>query len=174
MIRPSKVRKQYTCDKCGYVQSKWFGKCPKCHEFCTPIESDASPKKYKRLQSKTPLKTKTPLKAKTPFKPKSVKVMSKESYSIFTDDLYHCIITGDPGRGLYGVHIHHIFGGANKENSEKFGFLIPLRCDWHDMAEYGIHFDRNLDLYYKRLCEDYWLECIGSKEDFIQTFGQWW
>ncbi len=100
--------------------------------------------------------------------------MSKESYSIFTDDLYHCIITGDPGQGLYGVHVHHIFGGANKQNSERYGFLIPLRCDWHDMADYGIHFDKEFDLKYKRLCEEYWIENIGTQEEFIETFGMWW
>lgn len=174
MIRSRKLQKQYTCNKCGHKESKWFGKCPKCLEFCIATESEPEPKKYKRLQSTTPLKTKIPLRSKTPLKPKSAKVMSKDSYSIFTDDLYRCIITGDYGKGLYGVHIHHIFGGANKTNSERFGFLIPLRCDWHDMADYGIHFDRNLDLHYKRLCEEYWLEYIGSKGDFIDTFGQWW
>ena len=143
------------------------------------------------------LKQKTPLRAKTYLKPKkslrdsyAEKIKSGEKkvkktyqkpykpsfkyFSIFTDDLSTCHITGDTKSRGADIHIHHIFGAANKTNSEKFGFIVPLRADWHDMADYGIHFDRDLDLYYKRECQKYWLKHYGSKEEFIAVFGKWW
>ncbi len=81
-----------------------------------------------------------------------------------------CYITGEHSN----VHVHHIFGAANKENSEKYGFLLPLRADWHDMADYGIHFSRKLDLKYKCKCQEYWLQHYGTEQEFIDTFGKWW
>ena len=138
---------------------------------------------HSSLKRKTSLKAKTPLKAKAPIrakksidrrvaKPKTNKPY-KPSYdykSIFTNDLKKCYITGT--RGM--VHVHHIFGASNKANSEKYHFLIPLRADWHDMADYGVHFNKELDLKFKRKCQEYWLENYGSKEEFIKIFGMWW
>lgn len=90
--------------------------------------------------------------------------------SIITSELFRCHITGD----TQGIHIHHIFGASNKANSEKYGFVVPLRSDWHNMADYGIHFDKGLNLKYKRICQEYWLEHYGTKEEFINLFGKWW
>lgn len=144
-------------------------------------------KEYKPLKTKQRLQTRTTLKIKTNmrtvygervkngekkkynYKPKPVK--SKEQYKSFlTNDLYHCYITGDGEN----VHIHHIFGASNKTNSEIYGFIVPLRADWHNMADYGIHFNRELELKFKRLCQEYWLQNYGTKEEFIKLFGKWW
>jgi hypothetical protein len=151
---------------------------------------------YSTLKRKTPLRAKAPLRAKkglntykplragasTASKPKKSgeKKQRQAAYkpvypyaSIFTADLKTCYITGS-NKDSADIHVHHIFGGANKANSEKYHFLIPLRADWHDMADYGIHFNRELDLKIKRFCQDYWLEHYGTKEEFIVTFSKWW
>lgn len=150
----------------------------------------------------TTLKTKTPLKAKTglkTYKPLKAKQSLRDSYaakvkagvkkpeksyqkgykpkykyhSVFTDDLNTCIITG-VSKDYADIHLHHIYGAANKANSELYGFIIPLRADWHDLAVYSIHQDRNLELYWRRKCQDYWLEHYGTQEEFINVFGRWW
>lgn len=149
------------------------------------------------LKQKTPLRAKTRLKSKSCLKAKkslrdsynekvlagvAKKPVKKQSAykpkykyeSIFTDDLTKCVITGSTKASGADIHIHHVFGGANKANSEKYHFLIPLRADWHDMADYGIHFDREFDLKIKRLCQEYWLANYGTKEQFIKIFGKWW
>lgn len=143
------------------------------------------------LKSKTPLKAKTTLKAKQSLRDsyaakvkagiKKPKKTYQKSYrpkykyrSIFTNDLDTCIMTGDTKAAGADIHIHHIFGGARKAASEKYGFIIPLRADWHDLASYSIHQDRQLDLEYKRACEVFWEEEIGTKEEFIAEFGKWW
>ena len=149
------------------------------------------------LKQKTPLKTNTRLQAKTSLKAKKslrdsyaekVKAGIKKPksnrakayrpkykyFSIFTSDLDTCYVTGDTKAAGADIHVHHIFGAANKANSEKYGFIIPLRADWHDLASYSIHQDRIFELEIKHKCQDYWLANYGTKEEFINVFGKWW
>lgn len=89
--------------------------------------------------------------------------------SVLTDDLRHCIITGSPR-----VHIHHVFGGSNRKLSEEDGFIIPLKPELHNLSDFGIHFNREMDLNYKRLCQNYFEQNIGTREQFISRYGKSW
>ena len=66
----------------------------------------------------------------------------KKLFSVLTNDLQHCCICGS-----YNVAIHHVFGGANRKLSEKYGFLVPLEPRWHNMSVDGVHFNRELDYF---------------------------
>lgn len=68
--------------------------------------------------------------------------------SILQDEK-ECFITG----ATEGLHCHHIFGGANRRISEENGFKIYLRADYHNMSDYGVHFNKQLDLALKRACQ---------------------
>ncbi len=111
-------------------------------------------------------------KSQKPYKPKY------PYESIFTDDLSRCFITGYADGYVDGVyhkiHVHHIFGASNKANSEKYHFLLPLRDDYHELSPYSIHRNRDFELTIKRFCQEYWLFCYGTKEEFISVFGKWW
>lgn len=153
-------------------------------------------KSYKPLQRRTALKAKTGLKSNSSLKAKRslsdsyvAKIKSgkkkvkttqkayKPKYkyrSVFTDDLDTCVITGCHKSEYVNIEIHHIFGAANKTNSEYYGFIIPLRDDWHRLAVYSIHQDRNLELYWRRKCQQYWLDNYGTQAEFIEIFGRWW
>ena len=149
----------------------------------TPLKAKSGLKTYNTLKTNSTLKAKKSLKesysekvkrgTKKPKVKFTIYVPTYPYESIFTKDLSTCIITGS-NKDNADIHVHHIFGGANKANSEKYHFLIPLRSDWHDMADYGIHFNRKLDLKYKRKCQEYWLKHIGTKEEFIAVFSMWW
>ncbi len=149
----------------------------------TPLRSKSTLKAKKGLANNTALKSNVSLRTSYTVKVKSgekkVKkqvVIYKPKYkyrSIFTDDLNTCYITGSRKDGGADIHVHHIFGGANKANSEKYGFLVPLRADWHDMADYGIHFNKELRLKFMRLCQEYYLKHYGTKDQFIKEFGKW-
>lgn len=91
----------------------------------------------------------------------------KKLHSVLTDDLHHCIITGD-----CNVAIHHVFNGPNWSLSEKYGFLVPLRPDWHNMASYSVHMDQVFDESLKRKAQKYYEEHYGSREDFRREFGK--
>lgn len=68
--------------------------------------------------------------------------------SILQDDR-ECFITGS----TEGLHEHHIFGGANRQISEENGFKVYLRADYHNMSDYGVHFNKKLDKALKRACQ---------------------
>ena len=91
----------------------------------------------------------------------------KKLFSVLTSDLEHCYITGDTN-----IAIHHVFGASNRKRSEHYGFLLPLRPDWHNMREYGVHFNRELDLKFKRMAQTYYEENIGTRQVFIAEFGK--
>lgn len=97
-------------------------------------------------------------------------VNKKYVASIFTNNLNRCYVTGTNN----DVHIHHVFGAANKVHSEEYGFMLPLCAEYHNMSDKGIHFDKEFDLRMKRECQEYWLNNISSKDEFIKVFGKWW
>ena len=46
----------------------------------------------------------------------------------------------------FNLHKHHIFGASNRNKSERYGLFIYLRSDYHNLSNYGIHFDKEFDL----------------------------
>lgn len=120
------------------------------------------------LKARTPLKTRTRLKSKQ----KTARKLKSPYHSIFTEDMHVCYISGD----TWNVEPHHIFQGkAYKALSEKYGFMIPLRSDWHRTAKYSIHQDRNLSIDYKIRCQEYYINCLGkTREEWLEEFGRWW
>ena len=92
-----------------------------------------------------------------------------ERYSIITNNLNNCIICGRTKEALHEV----FFGTANRKKSIQYGLVIPLCNYHHNMSDEGIHFNRNLDLSYKKIAEKRWLEHYNkTKEEFIQEFGK--
>ena len=72
-----------------------------------------------------------------------------------------------------GLHKHHIFfGTANRKPSEKYGCWVYLCGEHHNLSNAGVHFNRELDLVFKRECQKRWEKQFGSREDFIKTFGR--
>lgn len=89
--------------------------------------------------------------------------------SVLTDDLKHCIVTGSPD-----IHIHHVFGGPNRKKSDQDGFIIPLRPDYHNMGDHGIHSNRDMDIHYKQECQKYFESHVGTRKEFIARYGKSW
>lgn len=124
------------------------------------------------LKPKTSLKRYTPLKQQSPItvKQKTAKKRSEPYHSIFASDMHCCIITGDTNN----VDPHHIFGGCDKTFSEKYGFMLPLRRDWHEGTPYSIHQDRVLELEWKIRCQEYWCDVLGkTKEEWLRECHKW-
>lgn len=86
---------------------------------------------------------------------------------MFTDDLYTCYLTKS---NL--THRHHIFGASNKKRSEKYGFIIPLHPNLHNMSNEGVHFNKELDDKFKKMAQEYYEEHYGTREDFRKEFGK--
>ena len=85
-------------------------------------------------------------------------------------DKKECYIT----KSTINLHKHHIFEGtANRRLSEEDGLWVYLRADYHNMSDYGVHFNKELDLELKKKAQKKWQEFYGkSTEDFIKRYGK--
>lgn len=92
--------------------------------------------------------------------------LEKNRFSVFTDNLDKCYLCCNPRE-----HLHEIIYGKNRINSIKYNFVLPL-CSNHHTGRNGIHFNKELDLHYKQLCQKFFEDNIGNREDFIKIFGR--
>lgn len=93
----------------------------------------------------------------------------KTLWSIFTEDMDHCMYTGSAP-----VERHHVFGGSNRNKSETRGFVAPLRPDYHPNGVFAGKYAKEVDLDLKTRCQKYYEEHYGTREDFIKEFGKSW
>lgn len=98
--------------------------------------------------------------------------MAKKLWSIFTDDMDTCVITGRTDH----VERHHIFGGMQgyRKKSEKYGFVIPLHESIHvNGAKCTADDWKALDQQLKRACQKYYIEHYGTRADWYREFGRY-
>ena len=91
----------------------------------------------------------------------------KKLKSVFTDDMNQCFFTES---NL--VERHHIFGSSNRAKSEKYGFVIPLRPDYHPN---GTQFNResgDVDTMLKQMAQAYYESHYGTREQSRAEFGK--
>lgn len=122
---------------CIYLKQKFNHKfeCKRNkEEICLRDCSNCPYKEYK-MQQYTLDKNKTQKNRKISFKQKSSKLakLEKNRFSLFTDDLNHCIICGKKKD-----NIHEVIYGKNRINSMKFGLTIPL-CNYHHQMIHSNH-----------------------------------
>lgn len=91
----------------------------------------------------------------------------KRLFSVFTDNMEHCYFTGTSP-----VERHHIFGGAYRKKSEKYGFVVPLRPDLHPNGVHAGKSAKQVDAILKRMAQEYYESHIGTREEFIEEFGK--
>lgn len=89
--------------------------------------------------------------------------MKKENLrSVIQDDFNELLLTGE-------YCVHHVFPGVSRRRKcEEYGFLVALRPAMH----WEIHNEPNgtIDSMLKDACKKYWVEHIGTLEDFQLEF----
>ena len=71
------------------------------------------------------------------------------------------------------LHKHHIYEGARRSKSEQYGCWVYLCARHHNMSDEGVHFNRDLDLKIKRICQKAWQKHYNKTEDeFRAIFGR--
>lgn len=123
-------------------------------------------KEYKsnngQIKKKSTLKGKSPIKSRT-MKNKSKKLakLERDRFSVFTDDLEHCILCGKKKNDL-----HEVFGGRNRLNSIKFNLVIPLCRECHSLNQNNPFFNEH----WHKIGQEYF-ECnIGTRDEFLKVF----
>lgn len=89
-----------------------------------------------------------------------------------------CIIPKGPNhsniRTDYYCHRHEVFfGNPNRQKSIKDGLVVFLSPEMHNMSNKGVHFNREFDLYLKRIGQRAWMDHYKkTTEDFIREYGK--
>ena len=78
-----------------------------------------------------------------------------------------CYITG----WTVNLHKHHIFGGGRRKASEQYGLWVWLRADWHNLSNYGVHFNKELDMLLKQKAQ-LAFERDHTRAEFRKIFGR--
>ena len=87
--------------------------------------------------------------------------LERNRYSLFTSNLNMCYLCGRKKDDL-----HEIFGGRNRRNSMKYGFILPLCRECHSLNQNNPFFND----YWHKQGQTYWEEYMGSREEFIKVF----
>ena len=71
-------------------------------------------------------------------------------------------------------HRHEVFfGTANRQKSIRDGLVVFLTPEMHNMSNQGVHFNREFDLFLKRIGQQAWMNYYGKTiEDFIREYGR--
>lgn len=76
----------------------------------------------------------------------------------------------------FNLHKHHIiYGLANRRISEQDGCWCYLCAAHHNMSNQGVHFNKELNLKLRRICQEKWEELHATDDthmDFIKRFGK--
>lgn len=74
-------------------------------------------------------------------------------------------------KSMMDLQKHHIYMGANRKVSDKHGFTAWLCGSHHNMSDYSVHFNRDLDLKLKIDCQKEY-EKTQSREEFMKLIGR--
>lgn len=88
--------------------------------------------------------------------------LEKNRYSVFFESMSMCCNCGS----MYGITKHEIYEGRNRQNSMRYGFVLPL-CGWcHSILQEDIDFNKK----WKVKAQTYFEENYGTRDDFIKIF----
>lgn len=86
-------------------------------------------------------------------------------YSIL-NNLKYCYFCGRPAEA-----IHEVYFGKNRNISIQNGFCVGLCNKHHNMSDYSVHFNKDMNLELKRLYQEEF-EKNHSREEFIKIIGK--
>ncbi len=66
---------------------------------------------------------------------------------------------------------HHVFGGPNRKNSEKWGMVAELCPDCHRTGPYAVHVNAAVSLELKQKYQRIF-EADHSRAEFMKIFGR--
>ena len=91
----------------------------------------------------------------------------KEEFCIMPENpLYSTVRYGN-------LHRHEVFFGSNRQKSIKYGLVVFLRPEMHNLSKSGVHFNRGFDLQLKIIGQKAAMQYYGwTTEEFIRIFGR--
>ena len=74
--------------------------------------------------------------------------------------------------GRTDVVTHHVFRNPYKKASEKYGYLAWLCPYHHNASDESVHYNREMEMRLRRLCQRHFEKYHGTREEFIKIFGK--
>lgn len=124
-----------------------------CYQECGKKEY----KRYKKLQAKKNYKMKN--------KSSKLAKLEKNRFSVFTDNLDKCYLCPNKKD-----HLHELIAGRNRQNSMKYGFVLPICWKCHERYQNDAIFNNKWYI----ICQKYFEDHIGTRDDFISIFRESW
>ena len=93
--------------------------------------------------------------------------MKYKTIMVTEDEYEQCYICKRYGQ----IEWHHVFGGANRINSTKYGLVVPLCHNCHNEPPIGVHFNKGQRLRLQAKTQRIF-ESIESHEKFMKEFGR--
>lgn len=97
------------------------------------------------------------------------------SENLLQGSIAECFFTKDPNKE--NLCIHHIFRGAFRDKSTKYGCWIWLRPEWHNQTNYSVHNDKKLEMKLQAMCQMAFEDKYGHelfmkefKRDYIEAY----
>lgn len=95
-------------------------------------------------------------------KTNKLRKLEKNRYSVFFDSLSMCCNCGS----MYQITKHEIFEGRNRQNSMKYGFVLPLCLSCHKKLQDDVEFNDKWKIKAQKYFEDHY----GTREQFLDIF----
>lgn len=98
--------------------------------------------------------------------------------SIMQQDRGTCYLCGKPPywtkNGIYnGLEAHHVFGGANRKNSEKYGLKVYLHgSSCHRDGKDSAHQSKATRMMLQAIAQKRFEKTHGGREEFVEIFGK--
>ena len=71
------------------------------------------------------------------------------------------------------LELHHIYGGARRKISDKYGAVIYLCHNCHNEPPKGVHFNKEIRLQLQAETQEQLMDAYGwTVEEFRQIFGK--
>jgi len=87
----------------------------------------------------------------------------------------HSIISNEKKCYLCGssrwLELHHVFGGANRNKSTKYGLVVYLCHNCHNEPPLGVHHNRERMVYLRQIGQQAFMKHYPNK-DFLKEFGR--
>lgn len=86
--------------------------------------------------------------------------LEEQRYSEFTDDMEHCYLCSQLGKTTLADDKHELLPGANRYNSMKWGYVLPLCREHHNT----FHKNHRFSLEWAIKCQQHFTEKYSYKE----------
>ncbi len=71
----------------------------------------------------------------------------------------------------HNLHLHHIYAGSRRKTSDRLGCVVYLCGEHHNLSNWSVHHNHDLDMMLKKDCQRKFEELYG-REKFMQEFGK--